>query len=103
MNNPCNYEKRFTYTVADDSSLPSLDSNTEQNLEHTEKYASLPRTIEKSPIPAPRNIKEKTTDDDKQKSPSPLLNGTTDHHEEDSEDENFTETFKGIKTNALHY
>lgn len=38
----------------EDNALLSLDSNTEKDTEYTEKYASLPRTILKSPQTTPR-------------------------------------------------
>lgn len=44
----------------DEQSLLSLDSNTEQDTEYTEKYASLPRTILKSPQVKPRIPKPST-------------------------------------------
>lgn len=44
----------------EEHSLLSLDSNTEQDTEYTEKYASLPRTILKSPQANPRIPKTST-------------------------------------------
>lgn len=38
----------------EDNSLLSLDSNTEKDTEYTEKYATLPRAILKSPQAKPR-------------------------------------------------
>lgn len=40
----------------EENSLMSLDSNTEKDTEYTEKYASLPRTILKSPQVKPRYV-----------------------------------------------
>lgn len=42
------------FSGVEQHSLLSLDSNTEQDTEYTEKYASLPRTILKSPLAKPR-------------------------------------------------
>ncbi|XP_072402634.1 uncharacterized protein [Diabrotica undecimpunctata] len=46
----------------EDASLMSVYSNTEQEAEYTERYASLPRKIEKRPDPHPRSSEKIKTD-----------------------------------------
>lgn len=71
----------------EENSLVSLDSNTEQDTEYTEKYASLPRTILKSPEAKPRvkkfSMREKQQIEEKENGNEFPIKGTYSEREKE--------------------